>query len=40
MKMQFNLLHSHKMKKLSILFAFLLFGTGLRAQQTSLNEAP
>lgn len=39
MKMQFNLLHSHKMKKLSILFAFLLFGTGLRAQQTTLTEA-
>lgn len=39
MKMQFNLLHSHKMKKLSILLAFLLFGAGLRAQQTTLTEA-
>ncbi len=37
--MQFNLLHSHKMKKFSILFAFLLFGAGLRAQQTTLTEA-
>ena len=27
------------MKKLSILFAFLLFGVGLRAQQTNLTEA-
>ena len=37
--MKFNLEQLQTMKKLYILLAFLLFGAGLRAQQTNLTEA-
>ena len=37
--MKFNLDQLNAMKKIYILLAFLLFGAGLRAQQTNLTEA-